>query len=602
MDNLNISSRPEKLRFWCQKVLPLVYDESLSYYELLAKVVKHLNDNTESINELIDFYNEIAGEIQEIVEQMIEDGDFNDIITATIGKMIADEYDEDNTYSYGDYCIHNAKLYEATDETTGTWNLSAWEEVNVTDKIVSITSTLLQVTTRIYNLNAGDISFDENGIYSEHTVGSKLKDNDTKFGFFLTSTNNTDDRTSDIQYLLNRYGIAFLGNGDFYIQNLAMPSRSKIIGSGKATRLILIGDSRASAIIPRSFCEVCNLTLYGGYDVAYSELTGNMGSRHGIEWKIDSSSTTPKKGVFSNLYITGFSGAGVYDADVGTNVQTGFTLNNCQIELCERGIYISGSEWVIATGTRFYHNYYAVEDNGANNHFVACDFSANMMGLVTNNASGQVSNIGHSGCTECMFNHVGITGSSYGNGIMLNGNHSGYHFIGCEFYFSNIQITNCGGIVFDSCNYGSDNTISITDCDLIEFNGCYATGSPTISASNSPLLKIKNCYLKGSNTKWSGYRELDLFQRLTRDTAYTFSIPSSSQTMIIIFGTTAASIILVNCGDTGNVVAVDLSNNEYITLDNSVQNQLTITQTSSSSYAYAYFMKMSGGVLPSLIT
>ena len=31
-------------RFWCQKVLPLVYDNSLSYYETLCKVVKYIND------------------------------------------------------------------------------------------------------------------------------------------------------------------------------------------------------------------------------------------------------------------------------------------------------------------------------------------------------------------------------------------------------------------------------------------------------------------------------------------------------------------------------------------------------------------------------
>lgn len=29
--------------FWCQKVLPLVYDDSLSYYEVLCKVVKYIN-------------------------------------------------------------------------------------------------------------------------------------------------------------------------------------------------------------------------------------------------------------------------------------------------------------------------------------------------------------------------------------------------------------------------------------------------------------------------------------------------------------------------------------------------------------------------------
>ena len=30
--------------FWCQKVLPLVYDESLSYYEVLCKVRDKLNE------------------------------------------------------------------------------------------------------------------------------------------------------------------------------------------------------------------------------------------------------------------------------------------------------------------------------------------------------------------------------------------------------------------------------------------------------------------------------------------------------------------------------------------------------------------------------
>lgn len=30
-------------RFWCYKVLPLVYDDSLSYYEVLCKVVEYIN-------------------------------------------------------------------------------------------------------------------------------------------------------------------------------------------------------------------------------------------------------------------------------------------------------------------------------------------------------------------------------------------------------------------------------------------------------------------------------------------------------------------------------------------------------------------------------
>ena len=46
----------ETLRFWCRKVLPLVYDDSLSYYEVLCKVVAKLNeviDNEDAQNEVI---------------------------------------------------------------------------------------------------------------------------------------------------------------------------------------------------------------------------------------------------------------------------------------------------------------------------------------------------------------------------------------------------------------------------------------------------------------------------------------------------------------------------------------------------------------------
>lgn len=39
-------------RFWCQKVLPLVYDDSLSYYELLCKVVDYLNKTMEDVETL----------------------------------------------------------------------------------------------------------------------------------------------------------------------------------------------------------------------------------------------------------------------------------------------------------------------------------------------------------------------------------------------------------------------------------------------------------------------------------------------------------------------------------------------------------------------
>lgn len=46
----------DKFHFWCQKVLPLVYDDSLSYYEVLCKLTNNLNTVIETVDELVENY------------------------------------------------------------------------------------------------------------------------------------------------------------------------------------------------------------------------------------------------------------------------------------------------------------------------------------------------------------------------------------------------------------------------------------------------------------------------------------------------------------------------------------------------------------------
>lgn len=55
-----------KFRFWCQKVLPLVYDDSLSYYELLCKVVKYLNNVIELGNANSEAIIQLSKEVEEL--------------------------------------------------------------------------------------------------------------------------------------------------------------------------------------------------------------------------------------------------------------------------------------------------------------------------------------------------------------------------------------------------------------------------------------------------------------------------------------------------------------------------------------------------------
>lgn len=53
----------EIFKFWCFKVLPLVYDDSLSYYEILCKVVDY-------INKLIEQDKVFGNEIDKLKQEM----------------------------------------------------------------------------------------------------------------------------------------------------------------------------------------------------------------------------------------------------------------------------------------------------------------------------------------------------------------------------------------------------------------------------------------------------------------------------------------------------------------------------------------------------
>lgn len=59
--------------FWCQKILPLVYDDSLSYYEVLCKVVDYINDlinNDKAINLILKEYGKDINELKEMTDNI----------------------------------------------------------------------------------------------------------------------------------------------------------------------------------------------------------------------------------------------------------------------------------------------------------------------------------------------------------------------------------------------------------------------------------------------------------------------------------------------------------------------------------------------------
>ena len=54
-----VKLNPLPIRFHCYKVLPLVYDEALSYYEQICKIAKSLNETIIAVNDLNDAVSDI---------------------------------------------------------------------------------------------------------------------------------------------------------------------------------------------------------------------------------------------------------------------------------------------------------------------------------------------------------------------------------------------------------------------------------------------------------------------------------------------------------------------------------------------------------------
>lgn len=118
--NLPIPHTSAPFMFWCQKVLPLVYDDSLSYYEVLCKLVTYVNglrDDViklgEDVSELNKLYNELAKLLDEYfnrgvqdsvnkkLDEMAGDGYFDDILSKYITPFFAVNFDTtENALAY----------------------------------------------------------------------------------------------------------------------------------------------------------------------------------------------------------------------------------------------------------------------------------------------------------------------------------------------------------------------------------------------------------------------------------------------------------------------------------------------------------------------
>ena len=164
-------SGQQPFRFWCQKVLPLVYDDSLSYYELLNKIVVYLNstisdvataegniesmlaayenlqyyvnhwfDTVDLTNECYDALNRMAenGELDALIEPFVAER-IDDVVAEQIGGAVSGQIDDVVAEQIGP--VVETKVTEPTVTAVETWlneNVDPVGSAVVVDKSLSV--------------------------------------------------------------------------------------------------------------------------------------------------------------------------------------------------------------------------------------------------------------------------------------------------------------------------------------------------------------------------------------------------------------------------------------------------------------------------------
>lgn len=141
----------ERFKFIAHKIIPLVYDDSLSYYEFLCKVMQKLNEVISSLdnqNEILEAFDE------EILEwETSTDNKYNKFVnnintlfeafkqgevaarTAFMDALIG-SYNASTHYAIGQYVRYGNSVYKCTTATSGeAWNPAHWMQVIYADDL-----------------------------------------------------------------------------------------------------------------------------------------------------------------------------------------------------------------------------------------------------------------------------------------------------------------------------------------------------------------------------------------------------------------------------------------------------------------------------------
>ena len=131
----------DRVRFITHEVLPLVYDDSISYYEFLCKVLDKLNeviDSDSAQNDALELLNQEIEDWESDTDQKYDEfvAQVDDQIEDFISQMV-EEYNSQSSYYVGDYVYYENKIYRCIQQisTPETFDPLKWLNVVLADDL-----------------------------------------------------------------------------------------------------------------------------------------------------------------------------------------------------------------------------------------------------------------------------------------------------------------------------------------------------------------------------------------------------------------------------------------------------------------------------------
>ena len=283
----------EKLKFYCQKILPLVYDDSLSYYETICKMATKLNEVVNVANGIPDYIaslltdenlKEILATLLDNLQEQIAQANEGLSTTATANRKIGDLvwlngdlYKITKNMTAGDRYVEGSNCAKTTVE-----NVISEESEKRKAYEVKTDATIGELQTADNNFTQQLNSEIENRKSGDNNLQLEINKLNEKLGVLdylpiIDVTNHgvvgdgTTDNTDAINALLQNGGNIYFPAGTYYCAGKLDVGEqyTRIQGAGRNTIILFNGDGFN---VTNFYVEICDLTMTtnkkGGYGIS----------------------------------------------------------------------------------------------------------------------------------------------------------------------------------------------------------------------------------------------------------------------------------------------------------------------------------------------